>query len=88
MTDYCNQGGLDGFIGVKEFNIEMQKKCMLEIALGIKYLHGKDIAHRDIKPDNIFVHNYAIKIGDFGNSKAIENSKGKTVCGTPFYMAE
>lgn len=30
--------------------------------------------HRDLKPDNILIHNGNIKIGDFGFCKPLENS--------------
>jgi serine/threonine protein kinase len=90
VTYYCDQGSLDQFIGSPNFVSEMKQKCMLEIALGIQDLHTNvknEIAHRDIKPENIFVHEYTIKIGDFGLSKAIEESRTKTNCGTLFYKA-
>lgn len=32
----------------------------------MRYLHSKNIIHRDLKLDNIFIHDMKIKIGDFG----------------------
>jgi translation initiation factor 2-alpha kinase 4 len=47
---------------------------MIQICEGIKHLHSLNILHRDIKIENIFVHEkeagkYQMKIGDFGFSK-------------------
>lgn len=47
------------------------------------------IIHRDIKPDNIFRNEYgSYKLGDFGISKQLENTKAaKSVLGTMYYVA-
>lgn len=56
----------------------------------MEYLHSLNIAHRDIKLDNILIEEKTnmIKIIDFGFS-VIQNptQKLKIFCGTPSYMA-
>jgi serine/threonine protein kinase len=45
--------------------------------------------HRDLKPDNILIHNGAIKLGDFGFCKPLESplEMAHTMLGSPIYMA-
>ena len=63
-------------------------KWILQIAIGIKYLHQNSIIHRDIKSQNVFLtKDYDIKIGDLGIAKILKNRKlTKTYIGTPYYM--
>ncbi|MBE5951837.1 MAG: hypothetical protein E7260_09645 [Lachnospiraceae bacterium] len=51
--------------------------------------HGKNIIHRDIKDDNIFVSPEGVyKLGDFGVSKALnDKSRAESVKGTPNFIA-
>ena len=50
-------------------------------------VHSKDIAYRDMKPENCLIdkHGYP-KLVDFGFAKII-NGKSFTLCGTPEYLA-
>lgn len=57
----------------------------------LAYLHSKGVAHRDIKPENLLLSKGkrpVCKITDFGLAKiSSEQSKLKTLCGTPSYLA-
>lgn len=61
--------------------------------MGLDYLHGHGIAHRDIKGANLLVDlSGCVKLADFGASKQLADlrsfSEGcKTVTGSPYWMA-
>lgn len=53
-------------------------------------MHSKNILHRDIKTQNIFLNKEGvIKIGDFGIAKALGTKVdfAKTFLGTPYFMS-
>ena len=56
---------------------------------GLKYIHSKNIVHRDIKLDNILIDlSNTIKICDFGVSREIlPGDIMHEHCGTPAYIA-
>jgi non-specific serine/threonine protein kinase/NIMA (never in mitosis gene a)-related kinase len=56
----------------------------------VEYLHSLNIVHRELKPENFFIKNGIVKLGDFGLSKVLtEATKYMTneKVGTPCYMA-
>jgi len=62
----------------------------VQIAFGLQYIHKKNILHRDLKTQNIFLTSQnLIKIGDFGISKALNHTLdlATTAIGTPHYLS-
>ncbi|XP_055543960.1 serine/threonine-protein kinase polo [Wyeomyia smithii] len=61
-----------------------------QVLTGVKYLHDRNIIHRDLKLGNLFLNDELhVKIGDFGLATKIEyeGERKKTLCGTPNYIA-
>ena len=86
VLDYCNGGNILEYILSNDHSYD--QIYITQIIEGMKYLYTKNIIHRNIKPENILIHEHTIKICDFGLSKSmfldtIKNS----ICGSPKYMA-
>ncbi|PSS17541.1 Mitogen-activated protein kinase kinase kinase [Actinidia chinensis var. chinensis] len=59
-----------------------------QILHGLKYLHERNVIHRDIKCANILVGaNGSVKLADFGLAKVTKLNDIKSCKGTPFWMA-
>ena len=94
LMEYCEKD-LKAFINEYKSKNELIDEDILygiivDLCLGIKEIHKKNLIHRDLKPENIFINkDNRIKIGDFGISKALDlNAKyAYTSIGTNLYMA-
>lgn len=100
ITDYISNGELSEYVTKTKVLSEKQTQYIMnQLLCAVNYLHSKNIAHRDIKLENVLVEKVTesnnekmlnIKLIDFGTSNYIkkENNSNFTVkVGSPFYMA-
>jgi serine/threonine protein kinase len=80
VMEYCPGGSLHGRVQGGPAPLRTVMQWGIELANVLELVHGRNIVHHDIKPDNIVVaEDGTLKIGDFG----VANSNA----GTPMYMA-
>lgn len=70
------------------FQIDCVQFFAANIILAFEYMHSKNIAYRDLKPDNILLaKNGYVQLADFGFAKRVPPEKTFTICGTDDFMA-
>ncbi len=94
VLEYIPGKDLRGVFSVnRKLSLETARRFVLQIAEGLDYMHGRDVIHLDIKPENIMVTpDDELKIIDFGLAR-IKNATDLLAedfmepQGTPFYIA-
>jgi serine/threonine-protein kinase len=77
----------------KQLPLEDAVRIAREVADALSYAHGRDVVHRDIKPDNILLESGHAVVADFGIARAITAAGGEQITetgmavGTPRYMS-
>lgn len=72
---------------------ELCRSWFFQMADAIRYLHQRDIAHRDLKCENVLItRNMNVKLSDFGFARNCTDEFGaaimsKTFCGSAAYAA-
>jgi serine/threonine protein kinase len=96
IMEFCEGGDLKAQIDKKYYDgTPFSKKEILEICIqlleGLYYLHHRNIIHRDMKSQNIFLtKHHILRIGDFGLAKKVKKNHRNTFMtkvGTDSYMA-
>ena len=76
LMEYAEGGNLSELIAKtkaenKRFSEDQILMYTAQLTLSLLALHSKQVLHRDVKSQNIFIKNGVLKLGDFGISKAL-----------------
>ncbi|CAL8471108.1 g10650 [Coccomyxa elongata] len=85
IMEYCDLGSLDSAIADGRFHdLESMLLRLLDVAMGMDYLHNLGILHTDLKPSNVLLKTTAklqndstgctAKLADFGLSRVLETN--------------
>lgn len=91
---YADNGDLLDFVTNNGVVPEQQSRLWFrQMASGLHYLHSKNIAHRDLKCENILLsRKFNVKLADFGFARFCVDHEGRrvlshTYCGSAAYAA-
>lgn len=92
MTEFCDNGSLDIFLSelgnVSRLDEWRVWKILVEVSMGLRYIHDCGFLHLDIKPANIFItFEGSLRIGDFGMATAFPANPGVEREGDREYIA-
>jgi serine/threonine-protein kinase len=75
----------------RQLSLEDSLRITREVASALDYAHRQHVMHRDVKPENILLHEGAALVADFGIGKALSGNSSMTKSGisvgTPAYMS-
>uniref|UniRef100_A0A3Q3F5J2 Serine/threonine-protein kinase Nek4 n=1 Tax=Labrus bergylta TaxID=56723 RepID=A0A3Q3F5J2_9LABR len=93
VMGFCEGGDLYHRLKQQKGNLLPERQVVewfVQIAMALQYLHERNILHRDLKTQNIFLtKTNIIKVGDLGIARVLENQNdmASTLIGTPYYMS-
>ena len=89
LMEFCNEGTLEYLKNINRPKIS-EEKClnyMRQVMEGFRGLREFKVIHRDIKLENLLLHNDILKISDFGVSKFGKDHANTKMIGTVLSMA-
>ncbi|MEM7198692.1 MAG: serine/threonine-protein kinase [Planctomycetota bacterium] len=89
VMSYAGDGTLRDRLNEGRLSREDALRVFLQAARGVQALHERSLVHFDLKPANIFLKGDIARVGDYGLSKLITESRNSLSFGrgTPYYMA-
>ncbi|XP_066917979.1 uncharacterized protein [Clytia hemisphaerica] len=90
--EYADGGTLSDYLAKQDTELEEREILIIfsQMVSAIRYCHDRNILHRDLKTQNIFLtQDLKVKLGDFGIAKVMNthNAGNFTVVGTPYYIS-
>jgi serine/threonine protein kinase len=95
VLEYMRGGALYDVLSDRRIQYTEQRASIIlrDILSGLQYLHGRNIVHRDVKPENILLDSrtwpFTTKLADFGLSNFLAPNTGvlDSKVGTPYFCA-
>ncbi|KKZ63109.1 hypothetical protein EMCG_02486 [[Emmonsia] crescens] len=93
ILELCPNGSVMDMVRKRKYlSLPEVRRFMVQLCGAVKYMHKRNVAHRDLKMGNLFLdQNMDIKVGDFGLAAIVLSEKDekrrRTLCGTPNYIA-
>jgi len=85
ISEYCGNGDLSRYI--KAHRVLPESVCrrfLQQLALALQFLRSQNIAHMDLKPQNILLQGHVLKLADFGFAQTLSpGSNEKTSLNRP-----
>ena len=70
VMEYVDGGSLQDIIDESLMTEELAKRHFKSLLLGLKYMHGLGVIHKDLKPLNLLITQKGLlKIADFSSSQ-------------------
>ena len=82
VTEWC-PGSLQRWLEAPENqgNLKAARQIALDVARGMRYLHGRGVVHRDLKPDNVLLTDSGrARIADLGLAR-VQASQAQSMVG-------
>ena len=92
VLEYCSGGDLSMFLRrYVRLPERVARKFLRQLALALQFIHEQNIAHMDLKPQNLLLYSKTdpiLKVGDFGFAQQLLGKEGRdNLRGSPLYMA-
>eukprot|EP00747_Dinoflagellata_sp_TGD_P181966 gnl/TRDRNA2_/TRDRNA2_36014_c0_seq1.p1 gnl/TRDRNA2_/TRDRNA2_36014_c0~~gnl/TRDRNA2_/TRDRNA2_36014_c0_seq1.p1 ORF type:complete len:385 (+),score=95.20 gnl/TRDRNA2_/TRDRNA2_36014_c0_seq1:106-1260(+) len=93
IMEFCEHGDLSMYLKArngKHLEEQVIWKFLIQVGLGLQWLHFNRILHRDIKTLNVFLTaKDDARIGDLGVARVLSSTQNfaKTFVGTPYYLS-
>ncbi|KAJ0069676.1 hypothetical protein NL108_011963 [Boleophthalmus pectinirostris] len=93
QNEYCDGGSLNDIIVKKEeqgelFSEAELKDLLLQVSMGLKYIHSSSLVHLDIKPSNIFICQQQSKSASAGEGESEEEDETSMSAGVIYKIGD